>query len=244
MEIVRHLKRYSRILSRTLDHALLPGRYAFRKMTESKDSLENRVLPLEDIPIYVINLATRSDRLRETRAEFRRIGLTKWARFDAQENENGALGCSLSHASLLDQVAGPESVVMVCEDDLEFLASGKELTQILEDFQANSALDVLCLAFNLGSKPFPINSRLALTANSATTACYVAKARAIPLLKKSFLESANLIAEDKPLGLVAADQHWKRLQRAKLIFAVPRNRVARQRDSYSDIERREVSYGV
>jgi hypothetical protein len=64
------------------------------------------------------------------------------------------------------------------------------------------------------------------------------------LLRDSFLDSAKLIEEGKPLGLAAADQRWKQLQRRTLIFAIPRVRAARQRSSFSDIEGKEVSYGV
>lgn len=244
MEVVRHLKRYGRLALRTLDQALIPGRYAFRRVTLSNDATTTIGRTPQELPVQVINLASRPDRLKETQAELKRMGLKNWVRFEAQRSDDGALGCSLSHATLLQGFEESKTAVMVCEDDIEFLVGPEELTLILEDFLSNPALDVLCVANHLVSRPFPLFSRLALTANSATTACYVAKERAIPLLKESFFESATLISQGKPLGLAAADQHWKKLQRRTLLFAVPKNRVARQRPSFSDIEGREVSYGV
>ena len=89
-----------------------------------------------------------------------------------------------------------------------------------------------------------ISKRLAVTADTATASCYVAKAAAIDKLKKSFQESAFMIRAGQPIGISAIDQHWKKLQRKDLLFAIPRTRAVRQRASYSNIEGRDVFYGV
>ncbi len=244
MELVKHLRRSLVIMSRSLDRALLPIRFWGRTLNPIPG---NRVVAHADacsMPVHFINLASRPDRLRETEDEFARMKLLRASRFEAVKEENGALGCALSHGRLLESIDEHQLVVMVCEDDIEFLVNPQELQGLLEEFVENPALDVLCLAFNLIAAAHAVSPLLAVTANTATTACYVVKRPALERLEKSFFESARLIQAGQPLGLAAADQHWKKLQRRGLIFAVPRKRAARQRASFSDIEGQEVSYGV
>jgi hypothetical protein len=244
VEVVEHLRRILLALSRSLDRGFLPVRFFARTLRPIPDNRAVAMASSRSIPAYFINLASRPDRLRETQDEFVRMRILGGSRFEAVRDTNGALGCALSHGRLLETIDNEPLAVMVCEDDIEFLVSPEELQRLVKEFLANPALDVLCLAFNLVSPGLRVSPLLAITANTATTACYVVKRSSLELLKKSFFESAELIEQGKPLGLAAADQHWKRLQRRGLIFAIPRTRAARQRPSFSDIEGQEVSYGV
>ena len=244
MDVARQLRRTLLTLSRSIDRGFLPLRFFARTLRPIPGNRVVATARAASIPVHFINLASRPDRLRETHDEFARMKIAGGSRFEAVSNANGALGCSLSHGGLLDSVDNRSPAVMVCEDDIEFLVSPEELHLLMDEFLANPALDVLCLAFNLIATAHPVSRRLAVTANTATTACYVVKRPALEFLRDSFFESAQLIKQGKPLGLVAADQHWKKLQRTRLIFAIPRKRAARQRPSFSDIEGQEVSYGV
>jgi len=244
VEFRRHLKRHALSFSRRIDQWVLGPRYAARRFRINRAN-ESEVRPLfESIPIYVINLESRPDRLRETEAELAKMGIARWSRFDAVKDSNGALGCARSHARLAERVQDSEPAVMVCEDDVEFLVSPENLRALVTEFLGNPALDVLCLAYNLRFKPHTISPNLAVTADTATAACYVVKTASIDTLKDSFSEAARLIQEGKPIGLVAIDQYWKKLQRRKLVFAVPQKRAVRQRPSFSDIEGHDVFYGV
>ena len=244
LEIRRHLKRYFWLAHKSLYRSVLPLRYALKARRAIPPPNLGGGMTADRMPVFFINLAARRDRLEAAATEFSRMGIPQAERFDAVKSANGALGCALSHARLLSKFEESNDFLMVCEDDIEFLGSPGELAQVLEDFLENPALDVLCLANNLGSSPHKVSSRLAITSDTATTACYVAKKNAVGLLKSSFEKSADLIYQGEPVGIAAADQLWKKLQRRKLIFAVPRTRIARQRQSFSDIEGREVSYGV
>ena len=244
MELRRHLKRHVLSFFRRIDKSVLGPRYLVRRLKTRSVDRTPAVGGFDSIPLHVINLESRIDRLRDTETELRKMGRTHWSRFDAVGNSNGALGCALSHARLLKQVEGVEPAVIVCEDDIEFLVSSDELREVVGEFMVNSALDVLCLAFHLRLPPHNISPKLAITADTATAACYVVKSRALPLLRNSFDEASRLIQAGKPLGLVAIDRHWRKLQRRGLIFAIPRVRAVRQRPSFSDIEGRDVFYGV
>lgn len=244
MQVITHLERALRSLLRDLDRRMLPLRFLLRRQRQKLQGNSTVDTLVESIPVQFINLASRPDRLAETQDELKKMGIPAWSRFEAIKHDDGAVGCALSHARVLESFDDQVCPVMVCEDDIEFLVSPDELRALLGEFLRNPAIDVLCVAFNLGSKPHPISPRLAITSNTQTLACYVVKKGALKALQESFLQSAALIQQKKPIGLVAADQHWKRLQRRGLIFAVPRVRAARQRPSFSDIEGQDVSYGL
>ena len=244
MEVRRHLKRHALAFFRRIDQWRLGPRYTVRRLKLSKANPQPVLSTFDSIPIRIINLESRADRLRETEAELVRMGITRWSRFSAVKDSNGALGCALSHSQLMEQVHGLEPAVMVCEDDIEFLVSPEELRTLVNEFLANPALDVLCLAFHLRLPPRDISPRLAITADTATTACYIVKTIALPTLRNSFGEATKLIQAGKPLGLVSIDRHWRKLQRQQLVFAIPRERAVRQRASFSDIEGRDAFYGV
>lgn len=244
MEVRRHLKRHALAFVRRIDQCMLGPRYIVRRLATGKANPSPVLTSLDCVPIRVINLESRVDRLRETEAELAKTGIRRWSRFSAVKDSNGALGCALSHAQLMEQVQGCEPAVMICEDDIEFLVAPEELHTLVSDFLANPALDVLCLAYHLRLPPHTISSRLAITADTATAACYVVKTGALPLLRDSFIEATQFIQAGKPLGLFAIDRHWRKLQRRQLIFAIPQERAVRQRPSFSDIEGHDVFYGV
>ena len=244
MEVRRHIKRHVLAFFRRIDQWMLGPRYTLRRLPLGKANPAPSLPAVDSVSIRVINLESRADRLHETEAELAKMGITRWSRFSAVKDSNGALGCALSHAQLMEQVQDLEPAVMVCEDDIEFLVSPEELRTLVSEFLANPILDVLCLAFHLRLPPHAISSRLAITADTATAACYVVKTRALPMLRDSFVEATQLIQAGKPLGLVAIDRHWRKLQRRQLMFAIPRERAVRQRPSFSDIEGHDVFYGV
>ena len=244
VEIRRHLRRKMRDFRRHVDRFLVARRV--RKKVRSEVAGDRPTWPLSsaDIPVHFINLASRPDRRQQTESELQKLGFRNVFRFEAVQRENGALGCALSHAGLMESLQVDAPAVMVCEDDVEFLSSPGELQAVLAEFLEDVALDVLCLAFNTRGKPKVLSERLAVTVDTATTSCYVVKATAINNLKKSFQESAEMIQGGRPIEISALDQHWKILQRSELLFAIPRSRMARQRASYSDIEGNDVFYGV
>ena len=229
---------------RHVDRFLVPQRVRRKVRSIVAADRTAGLLSSAAIPVHFINLSSRPDRREETENELQNVGFRNVFRFEAIQSENGALGCALSHAGLMKSLKVDTPAVMVCEDDIEFLSSPHELQAVLAEFLEDVSLDVLCLAYSTRGKPKAISERLAVTVETATASCFVVKARAIKTLEKSFRESAEMIQSGRPIGISAIDQHWKKLQRTDLLFAIPRSRMARQRASYSDIEGHDVFYGV
>lgn len=198
---------------------------------------------LESLTAHFINLDSRRDRLKDVTEELQALGLKAYERWPATASSFGARGCSLSHFKLLSTLDHSKTA-LVCEDDIEFLAEADEIEIIVREFLHNPALDVLCLGNNVMRKPIPISKHLCISRTIQTTSCYLVKPKALPLLAKSAGESAALLAKFPERRDFRLDIHWQGLQRSSLIFAIPRQRLARQRESYSNIEGTRVDYGV
>lgn len=196
------------------------------------------------IPVFYINLETRSDRREEVGRELRRVGLRNRSRFTAIPREQGLLGCALSHSALLSQLEEVSGPVIICEDDIQFTADQEALASVLQEFLKDDRLDVLCLANNYSTKPWPISPLLAIVNNTQTTSCYVVKERAKRPLMQIFSVSAGRLESGWDESIFAPDILWKKLQGGRLFFAVPRRQMAKQRASYSDIQRDWVDYGL
>ena len=200
----------------------------------------DRALP----QVIFINLDSRKDRLEETNQELTRMGFSSIERLCAYKENNGALGCALSHVAALEKVGKKNELVLVCEDDVEFIVDTEKLQATLDDFMGDPSLDILCLAYNIYVTPRKVSRLLGITNDTTGTACYIVKPHAVSEVVEVFQESARLLASGAPRETAAIDVLWKRLQQGRLFFSVPLERVARQRTSYSDIERRHTNYGV
>lgn len=198
---------------------------------------------LDDASIVYINLAKRLDRDRQIRAEFDRLGLTDVRRFEAIEHANGGVGCALSHEACLAEASqNIVAVTIVCEDDVEFLAPRETIEALIDEFLMDPRLDVLCLG-NAPVEPLvKISKTLSIGNAIQTTSCYVLKATSVPVIAGSATKSSTRLRAGKPYERNAFDQIWKKDQQGRLFFAVPNEQVAKQRPSFSDIEKRDVSY--
>jgi len=200
---------------------------------------------LGDCDVYVINLNSRVDRLAAVSQEFKNLRIENWSRFSAIPENFGALGCAKSHLALLSNSNKNANLLFICEDDLEFLVPRREIDLVIEEFNRNTQLDVLCLAYNLSSRrrATSISPALRITDRTRTTACYVLKPYVIPSFIEVFRESVMQLEKRKNEQIDAIDVRWLELQN-KYIFAIPTRRLVRQRESYSDITKRFENYGV
>jgi len=80
-----------------------------------------------------------------------------------------------------------------------------------------------------------------ISSNIQTTACYILKPQARGSLLNAARRSVNSFYSDE--HGIAIDQSWK-IEQSKIFFAIPIIRAARQIPSYSDIEGKNVDYGL
>ena len=187
--------------------------------------------------VLYINLAHRTDRRQEIEDELRKVA---WPieRLDATKAENGAVGCSLSHARALNELyRRGHSYGIVLEDDAVLdLRSNSAIMRAMRE----ARFDVFLLGTNHAqSTPGSLGFRR--VTSSQTLTGYLVKRACMPILIRCFRESARELAAGVPPNQCAADMKWKSLMRSN-VFLANRFPLAYQRPSHSDIQNRHVDY--
>jgi hypothetical protein len=215
-------------------------------------------LSFEKIHLKIINLKHRADRRDECLRELSKVGALASDEifFDAKSMPDlGALGCALSHAKVLaDFIYFDEKpFALILEDDFS-IRDAPTFTSTINNFCNQDYLwDVLLLGHNSAVPIEPTHFGTACrTINSQTASGYlVGRFYAIKLME-CFFRSAELLRRYQYLpdpnktiakSMFSCDILWKELQ-IRDRFIVPLPSLIIQRPSYSDIEKRNVDYGV
>jgi glycosyl transferase family 25 len=201
---------------------------------------------MEDISAVVfINLDKRKDRLAEITAEFARMGIEGAIRFPAIEHKFGAVGAMKSHLAVLKMAkANGWHNVMVFEDDFTFIVDKPTFHTALKIFfRTNTPFDVLMLAYNLRVYQ-EINGLIGYARRAFTAAGLIIHSRFYDTLIDVFEKNLPLLeADPSQHAKYALDTCWFPLQEtSEWLFL--KKRIGIQRPSYSDIEKRNVAYGV
>jgi len=195
--------------------------------------------------LFYINLEKRTDRNGQFLSNFSDHEKYNIERIDAfYEPQNGALGCLKSHIYTLKKAKGLEfEFILVCEDDLCIINMIK-LNSVLDRFFKEIKIwDVLLVAH--GSTTIlknTYNRNFAKIVSAQTTSAYIIKKDYIDTLLNIYEESLKKYESSKKWTCnYCVDQSWKILQSKDNWYAVfPR--LARQRESYSDIMNCVIKY--
>ena len=200
---------------------------------------------MESLKTIVISLVSRPDRRSRFTKAMNSFGYAAYEFLDAIDGrinfpnlaaqKAATKGCSESHRAGLERFSSDDfDAVMVCEDDIEFLRGKDQVEAVIEEFLKDSRLDVLCLSARVRGRRIAISQELSIATRIVTGACYVVKPSAIEKLKKSFRESSRRVSKGKKKA--ALDQHWRKVQRGSLFFAVPNQKTVKIVAGYSDIQ--------
>jgi hypothetical protein len=191
--------------------------------------------------VTVINLASRTDRLKQFMGEMRRLGVDRVERFDALLAEPGIIGCTRSHLECVRRITrdGLEAA-MVCEDDAIFLVDRPQLDVLVDAFLDDPAADVACLGY-FASRSEPHDSLFLRGKHVRTMSCYVVKARVAEELGELLELGVRELERGGDRRIYGCDKIWMRLQDRR-VFLIPIVRAVRQSAGYSDVERRVVVY--
>lgn len=197
-----------------------------------------------DIAVYVVNLERRSDRRVATLENLHAVGFQDVRVVEAIDGPErhprlafghaANLGCTQSHARILSDNLGSSGPIAVCEDDNDFLVSGDVIRKLVSEFLGSPDYDVLCLVARVRGPRYPVSGALDAVAWALAPSFYVVKPRARESLLKAMAHSERVLLRQGRRG--PFDQVWRHVQRQKLIFVTPADRVGRQRESYSDIQ--------
>lgn len=191
--------------------------------------------------IYCINLDRRPDRWELAAAEFEKHNL-QVERFSAVDGHNvknkqrlslkpGLHGCTMSHYLIIDRARElGYKTIMVFEDDAVLHNNFTERLQLCMSYLPKN-WDMLMLGGSHRETPTLIHGRPYLKVNKTLTSHgYV--------IKESIYD--RLLQKLKPMD-TPIDCAFAELQQNSQVF-IPDPPLAWQRDGYSDIENRDMSY--
>jgi hypothetical protein len=229
-------------IRRASQNLVLRWRWAKTRQRDST-SAPGPQIGLDRCDVVYINLDHRKDRRAEMEEGFARIGLTSFKRLSATPHDIAILGCSMSHRdALLQKIDAPNRLLMICEDDCEFLVDRARLDHLIEAFFNDDRLDVLSLGYN-AKNGVSVGKDFAITSNTQTMSCYVVRPHMQAPLLECMEDAITGLQNGLPQHVSANDVVWKRLQKTSL-FAIPNDRPVQQRESYSDVQAVAVNYGV
>jgi len=189
-----------------------------------------------------INLAHRTDRLEHVENELKKMNITG-ERVDAIKNENGALGCTMSHIKCIRMAKDRDySHVFICEDDITF-TKPEIFNDSVSKFEKSTDIDwdVLIIGGNNLPPYTKVSDFCIRTFNCQTTTGYVVRKRMYDIFLHNFQESAEMLMKTGNGKQYALDIYWKRLQSGYFWYMITPPTVI-QREDYSDIEQKQTKY--
>jgi glycosyl transferase family 25 len=212
--------------------------------------------------VYYINLEHREDRLKHVQEQLSALGLGGVsARFNAIKMKNGAIGCSMSHLSLLEMAVKKKLPhILIVEDDILFLDVDlfkSQFKKTMKELEREESWDVVLFSGNnIGNyrkvvvKKNVNNGKtnenvVAIQVSLCqTTTGYLVNGPYISVLAQNVREGVKkLMSEPKNKRDYAIDRYWFHLQMRELSrwFLIMPVCVI-QKEGYSDIEERDTNY--
>lgn len=185
-----------------------------------------------------INLDHRKDRLEHVTHQLSLIGV-KGERFKAVKNDNGAMGCTMSHIKCLELAKERGwNQVFICEDDIVFKDPPSLLNSVDKFLSSNIQWDVLIIGGNNFPPYEKISANCIKVSNCQTTTGYIVKQHYYDTLLENFKQGLLCLLKGgiKAYAQNAIDIYWKSLQKRDNWYMVIPATVS-QKSDYSDIEK-------
>lgn len=201
--------------------------------------------------LVFINCDHRIDRREDFLSQFSKNDLKKIHRLSCSfDPENPEYGCMLSHIRVLEYAKkhfsnAHDSYIFIAEDDLQITDTRRYIDAVNRFLDHGIEWDVLMIGHNTIISCASEIKDIIRTTNSQTASGYIIRYQYIDKLLAVYYEARDNYLHDKiwkPLAY-CSDRSWKKLQPVDLWYAV-NPRVAIQRESYSDIQKEIVNYGV
>lgn len=192
--------------------------------------------------IFYINLESRPDRKSKFEIEMKKIGWNA-TRFNAIKQKFGALGCSMSHLTLLKYAkVNKLDHILILEDDISFLFPELFINNLNNFLSSEKDFDVLLIAGNNMGPYEKINDNCVKIKKCQTTTGYLVKSNYFDKLISNIEEGLNNLSNNlNRLNDFAIDQYWNKLQLVDNWLLLTPLTVT-QRPDYSNIEKKVINY--
>jgi glycosyl transferase family 25 len=200
--------------------------------------------------IVYINLDNRIDRNVQILNEFKRLHIpsNKFVRLSAVRNQNGAIGCTLSHIKVIQMaIENKWKNVMVLEDDFNFIDDEKyindSINYLYNDFKkVDNDWQIVSLSRGARQNMNSIDDKYLYKAIAvSTTAGYIVNSNFYEILLKNYREGLMKLMKETNKEHFTLDAYWINLQPTSKWYVFNPS-LGYQRESYSDIEGKTVEY--
>ena len=200
--------------------------------------------------IFYINLESRVDRKEHFLNEISKLcrDVSKIVRIEAVKNNNGALGCAMSHCKALEMFIENQhwDTCIIFEDDFTFYKSEIDYNnnKMMTLFNKFPNWDCCLLAAGVTGLKLKDTSCDAIkkVISAQTTSGYCVTRQFAPTLLKNFCEAKDDMTKNGKRHTNHIDQHWKLLQPFSNWYAID-PLLGHQYENYSDIEKKTIKYG-
>lgn len=199
---------------------------------------------------YYINLNHRVDRKNHMEKLIKNFEFFKnIERFEAIQNDNGALGCISSHYNILTKMENTDKNYFIILEDDFFIFNGNHFNNFVKEFEKikdNEEWDIVTLTprgETINTLDIFKNNNFLRIKNNQTTGGYIIKKKFIPILKNLLHIGIQKMINGDSSTIYAIDQIWKLLQNDNT-FLYYKHIFAGQLPGYSDIEKRNTNYNI
>ena len=187
--------------------------------------------------VVYINLEHRTDRRISIETELAKY-FPPWkiSRFDAIRNEKGYLGCTMSHIGVLElAISRGWKNCLIVEDDAVW--SNFENGYLLLEKLVKQSYDVI----TFGTTFTTYDRDTYRLQSGQTTTAYLISSHYYQTYLNNVKEGLSKLVETDIVKQYALDVYWKILQSKDNWYCIMPG-LMRQKDGYSDIEKRHTSY--
>jgi GR25 family glycosyltransferase involved in LPS biosynthesis len=205
-----------------------------------------------NLKYYYINLNHRNDRNNHMINMFKSYNITNYERIEGcifnlnvdnlNKRTNGRIGCTMSHIKTLQTFINSEyEYCIIFEDDFIFTIDSEKYKNILNNiFELNFNWDMILFSSNVINST-PYNNFLNKALNCQTTSSYLVTKNYAKKLLNNYIEGLDFLKKTQE-DQYCIDIYWKKLQPQDNWYII-NPKIGKQMPSYSDIEKRNASYG-
>jgi len=192
---------------------------------------------------FYINLKHREDRKKHIEDNIIKYSFfSNIERMDAIYNNNGDVGCGLSHIKCINELKKlNDEYYLILEDDFQILNEHNflEFEKKFEKIK-NLSWDLIVLTPSGNTIHRNYYENFHRINNNQTTTAYIIKHEMLEIIENLFNEGVENLLKNKNPHEWVIDQIWKRIQNEK-VFLYYKDIFAGQLPGYSDIGKRMVN---
>lgn len=193
--------------------------------------------------MYYINLECRPDRKQQVEEELVNVDIGEFQRFEAIEDIDGRVGCSLSHLTLLKRAKeNNHPYIIIVEDDIQFINPKLFKNHFQKFLKSKEPWDVLLFGGNNYGTIRQTNPYTIKITTCLTTTGYMVANHYYDTLITNIEEGIEKLRQFPVEHYkYAIDVYWQSLQKKDewhLIYPL----MVNQRPGYSDIEKKYRDY--